>query len=66
MNYTTVYVNRCSPGEKYLFANISIPNVLVPAGIDHPADLAKLIDRWVKAYQAQEAAPFDDDWKGNP
>lgn len=47
----SIYVNRMNPGQKYLFANISIPAQWIqPGKVQSPADLAHLLDQWYAAW----------------
>jgi hypothetical protein len=46
-----VYVNRMNRGQKYLFANISIPEGWLGVGdVQVPADLGQLLNEWYLAY----------------
>lgn len=46
-----VYVNRMNWGQKYLFANVSIPECWIGKGqVIVPADLGHLLNAWYTAY----------------
>lgn len=50
-----VYINRMSKGEKYLFANVSIPSHW--RGVREcaaPVDLGHLLNEWYRAYLREQ------------
>lgn len=50
-----VYVNRISRGEKYLFANLSIPWTWVPPGTPfHREGVSRMLEEWRTAWLREQ------------
>lgn len=50
----SVFVNRFNRGYKYVFVAVSIPHDwLGPVEVQHPADIAKLLNEWRAAFERE-------------
>lgn len=57
-----VFVNRMNRGQKYLFANVSIPEGWLGVGdVQAPVDLGHLLNEWYLAYLRQRLPEFPSD-----